>query len=61
MRFAWLALVAGLPLSAQSNGDWPVYNHDLAGTRYSPLTEINTKNVATLKHLIVPKCRRSAM
>ena len=29
-------------------GDWPTYNRDLAGTRYSPLTQINTKNVATL-------------
>ena len=30
-------------------GDWPSYNHDPASTRYSPLTQINTKNVATLK------------
>jgi glucose dehydrogenase len=29
--------------------DWPMYNRDLAGTRYSPLTQINTKNVAKLK------------
>jgi quinoprotein glucose dehydrogenase len=29
-------------------GDWPTYNRDLAGTRYSPLTQINTKNVSTL-------------
>ena len=28
--------------------EWPTYNHDLAGTRFSPLTEINTGNVATL-------------
>ncbi len=28
--------------------DWPTYNRDLAGTRYSPLTQINTKNVSTL-------------
>ena len=26
-----------------------MYSHDLAGTRYSPLTQINTKNVANLK------------
>ena len=25
-----------------------MYNRDLAGTRYSPLTQINTKNVANL-------------
>ena len=39
-------------LSAQSkkdNGaDWPMFNRDLAGTRYSPLTQINTTNVAKL-------------
>ena len=29
-------------------GDWPMYRHDLAGTGYSPLTEVNTKNVSTL-------------
>ena len=29
--------------------DWPMYNRDLAGTRYSPLAQINTKNVANLK------------
>ena len=29
-------------------GDWPMYRHDLAGTGYSPLTQITTTNVATL-------------
>ena len=28
--------------------EWPTYNHDLAGSRFSPLTEINTANVAKL-------------
>src|SRR5688572_20732135 len=28
--------------------DWPTYNRDLAGTRYSPLTQIDTTNVARL-------------
>ena len=28
--------------------EWQTYNHDLAGTRYSPLTQINTSNVARL-------------
>jgi quinoprotein glucose dehydrogenase len=32
-----------------SQGDWPVYGHDASGQRYSPLTQINTKNVAKLK------------
>src|SRR5688572_22903460 len=30
------------------NADWSTYNRDLAGTRYSPLTQINTRNVARL-------------
>jgi quinoprotein glucose dehydrogenase len=29
--------------------DWPGYNRDLAGTRYSPLGEINTANVRELR------------
>ncbi|HEY4359432.1 MAG TPA: PQQ-binding-like beta-propeller repeat protein [Bryobacteraceae bacterium] len=43
------------PLLAQSSsptpapGDWPMYSHDLAGTRYSPLTQINAKNVSKLQ------------
>src|SRR6185295_17358874 len=32
----------------QPGGDWPMYRHDFAGTGFSPLTEINIKNVATL-------------
>jgi quinoprotein glucose dehydrogenase len=30
------------------NGDWPMYSYNLAGTRYSPLSDINTSNVNTL-------------
>ena len=29
-------------------GDWPMYNRDLAASRYSPLTQINTENVGRL-------------
>ena len=29
-------------------GDWPLYSRDLASDRFSPLTQINTKNVAQL-------------
>src|SRR5438445_13333324 len=28
--------------------EWQTYDHDLAGTRFSPLTEINARNVANL-------------
>ncbi len=30
-------------------GDWPAYGHDPSSQRYSPLTQINTKNVSKLK------------
>ena len=30
-------------------GDWPLYSRDLASDRFSPLTQINTTNVAQLK------------
>jgi quinoprotein glucose dehydrogenase len=29
-------------------GEWPMYNRDLGATRYSPLTQINTRNVSRL-------------
>ena len=32
----------------EGGGDWPMYNHDLAGTRFSLLTQINTRNVGRL-------------
>ena len=32
----------------QTVTDWPTYNRDLAATRYSPLTQINPGNVASL-------------
>jgi glucose dehydrogenase len=58
MRSKWIVFVfaGGALLSslhAQSgkpaaDGDWPMYNRDLAGTRYSPLKQINTSNVSKL-------------
>jgi quinoprotein glucose dehydrogenase len=32
-------------------GDWPSYNRDLAGTRHSPLAEINTTNVSDVREI----------
>src|SRR5687767_3795939 len=29
-------------------GDWTMYSHDLAGTRFSPLADLNTANVSGL-------------
>ena len=63
MRLAWilaleLALASSTLLLAQT--DWPMYNHDLAGTRYSPLTQITTKNVAKLKEAWSYKLRSAS-
>jgi glucose dehydrogenase len=47
-----ISLLMLLPVSGFSQkaaaGDWPMFNRDLAGTRYSPLTQINTTNVGKL-------------
>ena len=41
---------AGLTQQAPQPGtDWPMYRHDYAGTGYSPLSQINPKNVASLR------------
>ena len=47
VRIAGLATAATLGLFGQT--DWPVYGHDAGSQRYSPLTQINTRNVAKLK------------
>lgn len=41
-------LQAQAPESLPLGQDWPRYSGDLAGTRYSPLTQINTGNVGSL-------------
>lgn len=63
MRLFWLMNLAGgtmaAVLAAQSGAprqptagntafDWPMYRHDHAGTAYSPLTQIDARNVAKL-------------
>src|SRR5690349_10510685 len=35
--------------SRNPSAEWPMYNRDLGGTRFSPLTQINTKNVNRLR------------
>lgn len=37
--------------SPQPGTDWPMYRHDYAGTGYSPLSQINTKNVSSLREV----------
>src|SRR5438874_5048118 len=41
-------VVAQQKKSATPAQEWRTYDHDLAGTRFSPLTEINSGNVARL-------------
>jgi quinoprotein glucose dehydrogenase len=56
MGLSWNLILAGgvlLPaIFAQPSqvpaGDWPNYNRDLGGLRYSPLSQINTRNVTAL-------------
>jgi glucose dehydrogenase len=42
------ALIGDAQQPTPSAPEWRTYNHDLAGTRFSPLTQINAGNVATL-------------
>jgi quinoprotein glucose dehydrogenase len=45
-----LPFVATLPLQAADNpADWPFYARDQGATRFSPLTQINKSNVASLQ------------
>jgi glucose dehydrogenase len=44
-----MLLIAGLTFAqSQADRDWPMFNRDLAGTRYSPLKQIDTSNVSKL-------------
>jgi PQQ-dependent dehydrogenase (methanol/ethanol family) len=53
----WALSTIGSPVAAGAQpgtgsadaGDWPMAGRDYAGTRFSPLAEISTANVATLK------------
>ena len=44
------AMLSGLyaQKSKDNPADWPMYTRDLAGTRYSPLKQINGTNVSKL-------------
>jgi glucose dehydrogenase len=50
MAAALVAQSGRTPPAAASNpaNDWPTYRHDQAGTGYSPLSQIDARNVATL-------------
>lgn len=60
------AAVAVLPITMSTaqktagrspDADWPMFNRDLAGTRFSPLTQINTTNVTKLQQVWTYKLR----
>jgi quinoprotein glucose dehydrogenase len=46
----WSPLVLAQTQAADA-ADWPMYNRDLAGTRFSPLRQIDASNVDTLKQV----------
>jgi quinoprotein glucose dehydrogenase len=45
------------PAGRSPDADWPMFNRDLAGTRFSPLTQINASNVTNLKQVWTYKLR----
>ena len=49
MRAVLFTLLAASPLAVAQTTGWPAYGHDPGGARYSPLTQINTRNVRTLR------------
>src|SRR5918993_1456534 len=49
-RASAAALLGALAVSLSgAPGDWPVYGYDASATRYSPLKQINTSNIARLQ------------
>src|SRR5262245_25588062 len=47
--FVHLETTMSLQSRRNPASDWPMFNRDLGGTRFSPLKQITTKNVGTLK------------
>jgi quinoprotein glucose dehydrogenase len=45
---AALGLASAAAAAAPADNDWPMYGRDFAGTRFSPLTEIDASNVGRL-------------
>ena len=49
VALAWTPSLRAQGLQRTAGADWPTYNRDLAGTRYSPLDEINVQTVSELE------------
>jgi glucose dehydrogenase len=74
MRYICLAILMLTPVCGYSQtkgqaktqakkdtgADWPTYNRDLGGSRYSPLTQITARNVANLKQAWTYKLQSDA-
>src|SRR5438105_6803184 len=43
-----MAAARASTIAIEQNVDWPLHNLDLAGSRFSPLDQIDTRNVASL-------------
>lgn len=46
--FILVGMLAPAGMAQNSTADWPMYRHDVEGSGYSPLKQINTSNVANL-------------
>ncbi|HUK15114.1 MAG TPA: pyrroloquinoline quinone-dependent dehydrogenase, partial [Bryobacteraceae bacterium] len=49
LPIAILGAATLLAAASPHAGDWPVYGHDSGGTKYSPLSQINRRNVQRLE------------
>src|SRR5579872_5826449 len=47
--FTATLLFAALTGTLAAQNDWPIYGHDPGGQQFSPLKQINAKNVTQLK------------
>src|ERR1700746_1977268 len=44
-----ILLTSAVPSVAGAQTDWPIYGHDPGGLQYSPLKQIDTRNVSKLQ------------
>ena len=53
LGMAFATAFGGLSIAQKTSaaGDWPSSNYDQSANRYSPLTQITTKNVGTLQQV----------
>ena len=49
LPFCFCACLLFAANNDKARGEWPVYGHDPGGQRFSPLTQINSSNVKSLK------------